>query len=279
MKKAFKFIGVAVMVVFAYGCIGKPPAYKMPPEKLDQIRSDLGVIGVVVYPFDGEVTLRKPAKGKSGGAKVGLIYGAMMPPLVGFVAPVPMGTAVGALAAPVGAVAGAIYGTYVALPVEAVEHAEASVGKAVDKALAGRVSLRERFADEMIRIGRERAGLQMVPLHGIDLDAAKKGLRYDRLELDKVDSILEVRVYEAGLWGFLSIDPLMYAFIDFDIRLIDRARNKELLAQKVICIGEELKFREWAVTEGRQFYSFFMDGPTQSAEKIIEDLFLVESVK
>ena len=98
------------------GCSHTPAVYKMEPREVEGIRSDIGTVGVVLAPYPPQVEAVLPARGWWGGAKRGFVSGGTIPVVIGFVSPVPGGTAFGAMVAPFTAVAGSVYGAANALP-------------------------------------------------------------------------------------------------------------------------------------------------------------------
>jgi hypothetical protein len=111
-----------------WGCSATPRIYTMPPRELENIRADVGNVGVVLVEAPSESEVLMPAKGFWGGARRGFIVGARLPVLIGFVSPVPGGTLLGIFAAPFTATFGGVYGAITALPAREVEVA----GKTID---------------------------------------------------------------------------------------------------------------------------------------------------
>ncbi|MEE8159072.1 MAG: hypothetical protein V3T78_06855, partial [Dehalococcoidia bacterium] len=101
----------------------------------EDIRAQLGTIGVVSPRFAPEVTLDMPAKGAGGGAGRGAAEGAAgafgVPAEVGCSGvdwePCALGLALGLALAVPGALVGSVYGAIAAEPAESVEEVEARI--------------------------------------------------------------------------------------------------------------------------------------------------------
>jgi uncharacterized protein YgiM (DUF1202 family) len=83
LKSGSFFNHLAVKVLFCVvglfglaGCSQTPKIYKMPPEHVEKIRSDLGTIGVTVSSYPLKRKTKMPAKGVIGGAERGFAMGA-----------------------------------------------------------------------------------------------------------------------------------------------------------------------------------------------------------
>ena len=63
----------------------------MKPLALERIRSELSTVGVSLLPSLPATEVVLPAKGVWGGAKRGVVAGATLPVMIGFVSPVPGG--------------------------------------------------------------------------------------------------------------------------------------------------------------------------------------------
>lgn len=270
VKVLFCFVGLFALA----GCSHTPKIYKMPPEQVEKIRSDLGAIGVTISSYPLKRKINKPAKGVIGGAARGLAVGAATPVVIGAVSPVPGGTAVGLLVAPYTAAAGVVYGALKAAPAEDVEKAEAASDRAI--ARLQEMNLRQSFVAEVVKLGAERTGLKFVPLSGMGPRDPNEVIRYDQMDIPAIDYILELRAETAGLRGLYSIDPPSTAFLEVTARLIRKQNNEVVISETFICASEvERKYTEWAQNEGQLFVDEFICCLPELAEKIVDDYFLV----
>jgi hypothetical protein len=278
MKRTVIFvISVLALVVgllgFA-GCSHVPAVYTMPPEKAEEIRSDLGTIGVVISSYRVEVKTPLPAKGVAGGAVRGFVVGATVPVMVGAVIPAPGTTFIGLFIAPFTAVAGIVYGAVKAPPAEEVERALAALEQATARVRA--MNLRVAFTHELVTLGSKRTGLTFVELPGIGPRDRDEVVRYDQLDIPGIDTVLEVRNEKNGLRGSYSIDPPSDTYVEGSVRLIRVKDNNVLLEETIFCASEaERKLVEWTENEGQLIVDEFISCVQELAEKIVDDFFLV----
>lgn len=266
----FAFVAVTWSIT---GCSHTPEICTMPPDKVEEIRSNLGNVGVVIAPYRAEQKFRKPAKGVVGGAGRGLVVGAALPVAAGFASPIPFGSIIGLFFVPITAPVGMVYGAVKAVPAEEVEKAEAAIAQA-------NVRLQTYNAEgalcrEVVRLGLERTDLKFVSLPGIGPQSSEEFLQYDQLDMEGIDTVLEMRLEEEGLWGLYTIDPASSAFVEIRVRLIRRGDNEILLEDTVYCASEQRKYVEWAADEGQLFYNDIISCIPSLAEKVVADLFLV----
>jgi hypothetical protein len=255
------------------GCSHTPKIYTLPPDAVEKVRSNMVNVGVVIAPYSAERKFRMPAKGVIGGAGRGLVVGAAMPVVAGAASPIPGGTIIGLLLVPITAPVGMVYGTVKAVPAKEVEKAEVAIDQAADRLDA--FDTRGLFQDEIVRLGSERTGLKFVALPGIGPKDLKEVVAYDQLDIPGIDTVLELRLEEGGLWGLYTIDPSSSAFLEIRVRLIRKQDNEVLLEDTVECKSEERKYTEWAESEGQDFYDDMISCIPLLAEKVVDDVFLV----
>jgi hypothetical protein len=201
LRFLFLWVGMWVFV----GCSTAPHIYTMPPREVENIRDSLVTVGVVLMNDPPKTEVLMPAKGFWGGVKRGVVVGATLPVMVGFVSPVPGGTLLGAMVAPFTAVFGGAYGAANAVPVREVEAAEMMLENVSDE--IRQMGLRWEFFDEVVRLGNDRTDLEFVALAGIGPKDPKKDVSYNHMDLREVNTILELNIERAGLRGNYGIDP------------------------------------------------------------------------
>ncbi|MEN8129741.1 MAG: hypothetical protein ABFS45_06010 [Pseudomonadota bacterium] len=265
-------VSVIVLAVMT-GCAGIPSTYRMTPEQTKAFRSDLGTIGVAVSEYRAELEFTRPAKGRFGGLKRGFVSGAVKPILLGFVAPVPGGTFVGILVSPFTAIAGAGYGVLNTPPRDEIEKAEAGINQALDKLRSQ--NLRKAALKDFVQLAEQRSSYTFVPLPGRGPKQRDEEIRYDELDLNGIDTVLELRVTKGGLWGSYEIVPPSAAYLETRVRVIRASDNEVLLEDTVRCVGEQRKYLEWGENNGQLFYDNALACLPRLQEKIIDDLFLV----
>jgi hypothetical protein len=245
----------------------------MAPDVVEKVRSNMGNVGVVIAPYSAERNFRMPAKGVVGGAGRGLVVGAALPVVAGAASPIPGGTIIGLLFVPITAPVGMVYGAVKAVPAKEVEKAEVAIDQAADRLEA--FDAQGLFQNEIVRLGSERTGLKFIAVPGIGPKDLKEFVAYDQLDIPGIDTVLELRLEEGGLWGLYTIDPSSSAFFEIRVRLIRKQDNDVLLEDTVECKSEERKYTEWAENQGQDFYDDMISCIPLLAEKVVDDFFLV----
>ena len=248
----------------------------MEPREVEGIRSDIGTVGVVLAPYPPQVEAVLPARGWWGGAKRGFVSGGTIPVVIGFVSPVPGGTAFGAMVAPFTAVAGSVYGAANALPAEAVDETEAVLKEAAVRMRA--MDGQETFLRTVLNTGNERTGWKFVRLPDAGPKGREETVLYDPREIPGIDSILEIRREKSGLSGHLHINPPSSAFLTLRSRLIRVSDNRILLEEILTCESEERPFEQWGEDGGQPFIDAFRSCIDLLAVKVVEDFFLVRPI-
>ncbi|MCP5053875.1 MAG: hypothetical protein GY940_42300, partial [bacterium] len=215
----------------------------------------------------------RPAKGPLGGAGRGIVVGASTTVMAGAVSPIPGGTFIGILLAPVGAFVGMIYGALTATSTAEVEKAEETIDQTINRlqAMNPEITLR----DETVRMGLERTDLRFVALPGLGPKSPKEVVRYDLLDTTGIDTILELRVEQGGLRGRYTISPPSSAYLKMRARLIVKSNNEILLEDTVICASQKRDYREWSENDGQLFIDALISCATDLTAKVIDDFFLV----
>jgi hypothetical protein len=258
-------------------CSHTPKIYTLPPDAVEEIRSDTGNVGVVVAPYGAERKFRTPAKGVVGGAGRGLVVGAALPVVAGAASPIPGGTIIGLLFVPITAPVGMVYGAVKAVPTKEVEKAEVAIDQAADRLEA--FDARGLFQDEIVRLGTERTKLKFIAVPGIGPQRPKEVVAYNQLDIPGIDTILELRLEESGLWGLYTINPSESAFLEIGVQLIRKNDNEVLFEDTVRCASEERRYTEWAENQGQGFYDEVISCIPLLAEKVVDDFFLVFPLK
>ena len=138
------------------------------------------------------------------------------------------------------------------------------------------MNLRQIFIEAVAGLGNERTDLEFVTLPEPDPAGPNETVRYDRMEIRDVDTVLELRIEKAGLQGPYSFDPPSVAFIEVLVQLIRAEDNEILISENLFCTSDvERRYFEWAENEGQLFVDEFVACLAEIAEKIVDDLFLV----
>lgn len=268
-------IRLLILILFLHGCAATPAIYTMPPAEVEAARSDIHTVGVVLRPSPGEQVVAMPARGAGEGLVRGAAIGAALPAVVGFVSPVPGGAALGVVLAPVGLVAGGVYGAVAALPPEVIDTAEQVLQQAVDR--QDRDSLLELFQNEVQRLGNERTVHLFLPVDAQDAETLERNaFAPEACTVPPIDTLLEIRIERAGLIGAYRINPPVDVFVQMSARLIRIRDDQELLHEIVVCKSDEEKtLMEWSADGGHAFVEEFKGCAPELAEKIVDDLFLL----
>jgi hypothetical protein len=259
------------------GCSSTPAIYTMPAAEVETIRSDFTRIGVVLLGDPPQNSVLKPARGFWGGVFRGAVVGGSLPVMTGFFSPVPGGALIGAVVAPFTALIGAVYGGITApaeLEVETAETLLARVSADVEKA-----DFREKFQQEVIRMGNANTGYEFIALAEAEPQPPADRVSRRRAQTAGCDTILELKIEEVGLRGIYGIDPATDVFVKSHIRLLRAADHSVLLNEKFTCMSDqERKFEEWAAHRGRFYADEFRSCAPELAEKIVDDFFRVYPV-
>jgi len=270
-----KLIFVSVVILAGFGCAPTPHIYVMPPSRLETIRADISTIGVYMRPERPKTEVLQPAKGAWGGLKRGIAVGATLPVMIGFASPIPGGALLGLLLSPIGALVGAVYGVYTAVPAEEVEHAEAMLAFASENLRSQ--GLREDFIDAVVELGNRHTPFMFVEWPETD---QREIARLSAGSENRINARLAVRVERTGLRGVYHVDPPTDTFIQIHVQLTGLRDDAILLDERFICASDqERDFNDWADHSGAVFITEFRDCVPELAEKIVDDFFRVYPVK
>jgi hypothetical protein len=195
-----------------------------------------------------------------------------MPVVVGFVSPVPGGTALGVLVAPFTALAGAAYGGFAGVSGGHMDRAGEELLR-IESELIGE-QLGARLREELLRAGAG-TGLRWELVDPAQVPEPGGTRAYNGLGLAPLDAVLEVHVERIGLTGRWSVDPPIRSFADVTARVYLVPSGELVFDERVRCGSEVTKpYVEWAKENGAAFQAEFSASIPELAEKIVEDLFL-----
>jgi hypothetical protein len=270
-----RLIPLLVLLLALHGCAQAPTIYTMQPSALETIRAEISTIGVYLSPERPQTEVLLPAKGIWGGLKRGIVVGASLPVMIGFVSPIPGGTVLGLFVSPFAALIGGVYGIFTAIPAEEVEHAEVILAIATEK--IRQRGLSDRFIENIIDRGNARTQLNFValpPAHAPSL------ANPSHPPMESIDARLQIQVQKTGLHGMYSIDPPTDTFVQVHVQLVRLRDNTILLDEHFTCASdEERTFRDWADQAGADLIDEFQDCVPELAEKIVDDFFRVYPLK
>ena len=263
------WVFIWLSLVFLIGQWGCATAPKPPPPLLsEQVRANLGTIGVATARFSPEAHLEAPTSGKWSGAGKGAAAG-FFGSIQGAAQGGGYGGAVVLLLSPVFAMGGAIYGAIAAESAEKVEAAEATFKKALAD-----LKIQETFRDRVLQVARDqtRHVLVLVPEHGPT--APGGAVEYSFVASQGVDTVLEIGVEKLGLPGG-GINPPLSLIMNAHARLVRATDGMELHARTWIYRSGTRKFVEWAADNAQPLHEELERAYQSLAEQVVDELFLL----
>jgi hypothetical protein len=236
-----------VVLLLLVSCTTTP---KLPPPPPEQLKADLGRIGIVSASFQPEVKFQKPlSKGRAawhgaGEGAVGVLqvgqgcYG--------------IGCA-GVLAlAPVGAVVGSIVGAIKGVPSQKIKETEDALNGCL-ATLNFQETMREHF---LKTVAMEQIQYPFVLLEVQGPNVLDEEVTYDSLSDKGIDTILEIGLRKCELWGAKdSINPHLYFLMAAGIRLIRITDGHVLFSRNFVYDYRNVptKFSEWGANNAQPF--------------------------
>ena len=267
------------LLIGPWGCAHAPAPLS------EQVRAQLGTVGVVSARFIPEAEFQTPAKGWAGGAGRGAPRGAVQgfgsslrvfaelgrgcsePVLCG--AALLVGLGILAAATTVGTVVGAVHGAATAEPAAKVAEEEA----ALKNALAG-LKIQEAIRDYVIQVALEQTRHLLVVLSDQGPTALDEKISYRAPASQAIDTVLEVSVLSLGLTGEWAVNQPLAVFMTARSRLIRISDGAELYALPLEYSSGTRTFTEWAANNAQPFREELDRAYQNIAERIVELHFL-----
>ncbi|MBI3813707.1 MAG: hypothetical protein HY279_04475, partial [Nitrospinae bacterium] len=241
-------------------------AMPMTPEQSEQLKSRLGVIGVVSARFIPKLELQTPAKGALAGAGAGA--GATLE--AGGKGSSGEGAVLGILLAPVGAVAGAV----MADSAKDVNEREAIIKKAITE-----IKTQETIRDRFLKTVQEKTKFQFTLAEGYGPSVDGELPDYSNLKEKGIVTVHEITVKQFGLKGEGKINPDLSLYMILKARLVNLTNNTELFKNTFTCEGERHKFAEWAVNDALLFRQEFERCYQNLSENMMRDIYMLNNIK
>jgi hypothetical protein len=258
-----------------WGCVRGP--YILPPTPPEEVKAQLGAVGVVSACFPPEITFREPM-GKVAGAATGAATGALttiaagayggamsMTPLVGLFC-----VAAGVALAPAGALVGGVAGAAAGVSPEKRKAAR----ETVDAACMG-VKFQEMMRDCVIQVGREQTRRPLIGLEEGGPTADGEQVSYRHLGAKGVDTVLEISLLKFGLEGEGIVNPPLALTMTERTRLIRAVDGKVLYEHRLTYSGVKREFVDWATDNAQPLREELERCYRHLAERIIEEAFLL----
>lgn len=266
-------IAIVLGVTFFVGQVGCAHPLYLP----EDIRAQLGTIGVVSPRFAPEVTLDMPAKGAGGGAGRGAAEGAAgafgVPAEVGCSGvdwePCALGLALGLALAVPGAIVGGVYGAIAAEPAESVEEVEARI-----RQVLAELKMQEALRDHVLQEARNQTRYTFILLTEEGPTEPGEEITYRAVRSEGVDMILEVSVQSVGFKGKWAINPPIAFSMTAHVRLIEVGDGTVHWDRSSPYTTSARPYTEWTVNDAQAFREALDSGYERLAEKIVDALFL-----
>ena len=250
--------GMLAGIFMLEGC-----APKATPPLAEDVRAQLGTVGLVTPGFQPEFDYRPPGQNGTQGALAGAGSGLLIGTLGAAGCFFSMGQLLGAcalgLATPYLAVRFAVDRTERGVSGEAIEEAEGALKAALDD-----LSLQELLKAKILQSARVDTPLIAAPASGPRRPS--ETVQYGSLAGEGVDTTLELTVLEVGLglptskaaagsslWEPGNPDPMLQLRVVAQGRLIRTRDGVELYAYKDTQISGAERFTEWAADGARRF--------------------------
>jgi hypothetical protein len=257
-----------VYLMGQWGCVLPPKAVS------EEVRAQLGKVGIVSGRFIPKIELETPPKGAGEGAVRGAGVWAKNWAWAGRPGG---GGALGVLLAlawlaltPVAAVSGAVYGAVDSNAPQVIEEAEANLNK----------TLAELHMQETLRyliLGKlqNETHYHVVFLNTQGPTSSGEVMDYSAAAKKGIETILEIAVETFGLDGRLEMDPPLAIIMQARAKLI-KVRKGTVLYNSVFHYRSNLlAFSEWATNDAYLFRKGIDRGYQNLATQIVETLFLL----
>lgn len=259
----------ALALVYLANCAPREP----PPEVTEELRNQLGVVGVVSVNFAPDDEFSTALRGRVTGVATGLTQGAVLGTAYGAAASAPFPpffVIFGPIFGVTGAVSGGIAGWITAVPEDTAREIESQIVGAITT-----TQPQESLRRQVIEAAR-RENIQSILELAVQGPAmAEEHLDYRRLPEAGIDTVLEIGVVAVGLEGEGGGDPELALFLQARARLIRAASNTELHADETISFRTfPRKFTEWGADGARLLREHLERGYRELAERIIDQVFL-----
>jgi hypothetical protein len=245
-----------LMTLVATSCAHSPSITRPPVVKSQQVRADLGTIGIVLaaFPPEFDVANRPSAShAAANGAAAGA--GAVLQSLGSAAS----GSGMGALALPIlapafilaGALIGGVIGG-VAFSSQAPTEAEAEMAEAALRDAVEELKIQEAMGDLVISEIREQIGCEPVLIENRGPVKLDEAVDYGVLAKKGIDTVLEVSVRKYGLWGVRDI-PILSLFMTVSTRLVRVVDGDVLHSKAHLCETKDRKLVEWGANGAQEF--------------------------
>jgi len=274
--------GRIIYIVFALllsinGCTHVPHKITSPPA--EQIKMDLGKMGVASARFQPETKFKKP-KGRIASAAAGAGIGALIvgevvggivvgvPPSIVLVAYPPVAAGIGCAAggaALIGGVVGAVTGE----SSKKIKETEKTLND-----LIAELRIQEAMREHFVSVFRKHTRDSFYLILRKGPNAPDEEISYASLANEGIDTVLELSVLRFGLWGESGLNPPLTFFMTVRAKVIRVKDSSIIYSHTFRYEGTSQKFSDWASDNGQSFREEFKQCYPRIANDIVGKLFL-----
>lgn len=283
MPHTFRTIMVwscVIALISQSGCTTIPPPY-LPEE----VRAQLGNVGIVPAGFRPDADLSVPAKGWLAGAwrkSTRWAGKGSLKSLEGIEAcrgdssggcgilVIAISVAAGAI----GGVAGGVAGAVQAEPYKKIDLAEEIITTVIDS-----LNMQESLCSQVALLARKQTRAQIVVVADQGPAAPEEKNTYGALAGKGIDTVLEVAIPRFALAGDWDINPPLQFRMDAHIRLIRTSDGSIVHETTINQSGSSRTFYEWADDNARAFFDELDEAYRILAERIVGEVFLLDPQK
>ena len=280
MFTTFRIIVVwfyVISLILQSGCAHKPKPY-LPEE----VRAQLGTVGIVSARFRPDADLSVPAKGWLAGAgrKSARWAGKGASSVLVGGAQGCGGDSSGICAAlviaftvttgVVGGLAGGVAGAIQAEPSRDVSFAEEVIMTVIDS-----MNIPENLRDRAATVAQSQTSNNIVVVPNQGPASSEEKLLHTSLTEQGIDTILEISVSRLALVGDWDLNPPLEFQMNSRIRLVRTSDGNELYESSVDYLGGTRLFSEWADNNAQAFIETLDMAYQSLAEKIVGEVFLL----
>jgi hypothetical protein len=270
-SSGIKLIVICLFILLLIGQSGcaTPKPYALPPPLSEEVRENIGTVGVASACFLPKAEIQKPM-GKGSGAAAGAGQGALAVVNGGAMSADPLGLLIGIALAPVGAAIGGVVGVVEGVPSPQIKEAENSINKAISE-----VNIQAAMREYVLRVARQQTGYHFTLLDSDGPKTPETKVDYTFLRKEGIDTVLEITVHVFGLSGLKGINPPLAFFMTLQTRVVRTLDGAVLYEQKLEYRSARRTFTNWAANDAKLFRAEFDRCYESLAEKVVEEIFCV----
>ena len=265
-----------IALISQSGCAHSPK-----PPLPDEVRAQLGTVGIAAAKPRPEAALDIPAKGWLAGAGRKSARWAGKGALGPLQAPSGCGgdrsglcalliIAFSVTAGTIGGLAGGVVGAFQAEPSKKVGFAEEVITTVIDS-----LKMPEALRDRVAQVARSRTGDRMVVVPNQGPPGTEENNPYGYLAEKGIDTVLEIAIPRFALAGESDINPPLEFQMNSLIRLIRTTNGKVLYETSIDYRGSSMIFYGWVDNNAQPFFEELETAYQFLAERIVAEVFML----